>query len=409
MSRGLSRRALVLNSATVLAGGLGTRRAAFGGAPAPVARSEAWIPSEAMLDRLPGILELASVPGLSIAVVDAGAVVWEGSFGVGHATAGGPVDGGTVFEAASLSKPLVAYVALILHQEGKLDLDRPMLEIFPQPSLGPDPALRKITPRHVLSHSSGLPNWRPSPEGISTAFEPGSAFGYSGEGFVWLQRTLEHVAGQPFPALMRERLLRPLGLSVTSFVRGPEHEASAAVGHSYRGDPLETYGMRAWPRLHELARAWKRPVAEWRYEDSERAAREIDPSRPPVPDNILPNAASSLVTTAVEYARFLAHLLDPDSSSGPALRPELRLAMGSPQVVVSGPLAWGIGWGLEARTAVRWLWHWGDNGSFKTFAVADPASRRGLVVLANGMGGRKVYERVVSDAVGTDLASLVWV
>jgi hypothetical protein len=81
----------------------------------------------------------------------------------------------------------------------------------------------------------------------------------------------------------------------------------------------------------------------------------------------------------------------------------------TPQMPVNGPLSWGLGIALERTHDATLFWHWGDNGSFKDFVAGDPAARRAIVVFTNGEGGHKVYQRLLQESLGRDLASLVWV
>ena len=89
----------------------------------------------------------------------------------------------TVVEAASLSKPVFAYLVMQLVSEGVIDLDKPMNDYVPLPNQG-DARAKVITARHALSHSTGWRNWRNNTtQALTSDFEPGSRFGYSGEGF----------------------------------------------------------------------------------------------------------------------------------------------------------------------------------------------------------------------------------
>jgi CubicO group peptidase (beta-lactamase class C family) len=369
-----------------------------------------WIPSDALLARLPALMELASVPAVSVAVVEDGELAWERAIGVLDKRTSAPADARTVFEAASLSKPAVAFVALALHGEGRLDLDRPLADYVAPPDVAASPLARKVTARHALSHSSGFRNWRrrPDPDWAPT-FEPGSGFLYSGEGFVWLSRALEQIESAGFVELMTKRLFAPAGLEASTFLWNPALEGRCAAPHGRRGEPGESGHARMARRLEAQLSLANKPVESRTYSDLERAARALDPSSEPMPVSLVPNAASSLLTTPSEYAHFITRLMDSPPEEGPRLRDEDRRALLSPQIAVNGPLAWGLGVGLETRAGARLFWHWGDNEGYKNFVLGDPAGRRGIVVFTNGDGGAKVYQRVIADAIGFEPASFVWV
>jgi HEAT repeat protein len=150
----------------------------------------------ATIDRLvPQMMEEHHVPGVSIAVISEGQVAWSKAYGVSDAASKTPVTGETLIEAASMSKPVFAILALQLADEGRLDLDRPLVE-YGSELLVPNQAdRRRITARMALSHTAGFPNWRPGGEEregpLPLLFEPGTRFGYSGEGVFYLQRVVE--------------------------------------------------------------------------------------------------------------------------------------------------------------------------------------------------------------------------
>ena len=366
-----------------------------------------WRPTAELLRTLPRLLELAAVPGLALATVDDGAVISKAS---GRACLQPPrgAGDGTVFEAASLGKPLFAYAVLKLVDAGVLDLDRPLHEYHATAEAEANtPRMRRVTARHVLTHTSGLPNWRHAPGPLAPATEPGETYAYSGEAFFYLQRVVERVTGRPIARLLREEVLQPLGMTESSWVWRTDFDARMAVGYDESGSPAEVYAAIG-RRTAVIAEEWRKPVEEWRYEDAARVVPLVNPAWPVLPVYMVPNVAASLLTTARDYARFLAHLVaQPGSSANVspgalALRPATREAMTTPQARINSALAWGLGWGLQEDEYGRTLWHWGANNGFRNFAVADPSNSRAIVVLTNSGNGPRVYERVIVALTGHD-------
>ena len=136
----------------------------------------------ALQKRVPELLSEATIPGLSLALIRDGKTYWEHAFGVRDEKTGLPVTGETIFEAASLSKPVFAYGVLKLVDQGKLDLDAPLSRYMPQLYVEGDPRIDKITARIVLSHRTGFPNWRDAGRPLKIYFTPGERFSHSGEG-----------------------------------------------------------------------------------------------------------------------------------------------------------------------------------------------------------------------------------
>jgi CubicO group peptidase (beta-lactamase class C family) len=317
---------------------------------------------------LPGILERAEIPGLSVARVRDGRVTWTGAFGVRDADSGAPVTDRTVFQAASLSKPVFAYVVLRLAERGVVDLDRPLAEYRPNPRMAPDPRYRSITARMVLSHSSGLPNW--GGDTLDLAFDPGTGFRYSGEGYVYLQDVVESLTGLGLDALARREVFEPLGMTRSGYVWQAAFDDDAAVGHDALGRP--------------------------------RPLQRRDQA----------NAAASLLTTAGDYARFLAAVLEgrglDDATRTEMLTPVIRTGA-LPWAEVSNPrMGWGLGWGLETGSPAS-FWHWGDNGVFKAYVVGVPDRDEAVVYFANSVHGISVAEAVTERALGQAHAGARWV
>ncbi|MFL6290755.1 MAG: serine hydrolase domain-containing protein [Thermoanaerobaculia bacterium] len=137
---------------------------------------------------LPRLIQAGEIPGASMAVIRDGQVVWTGAAGVIAAGSTTPVRTDTVFRAASLTKPVFAYIVLRLADRGVIDLDAPLAGYIPYPRVEHDERHKRITARTVLSHTTGLPNWAWGEDHIPFQFAPGEAWGYSGEGFVYLQK-----------------------------------------------------------------------------------------------------------------------------------------------------------------------------------------------------------------------------
>jgi CubicO group peptidase (beta-lactamase class C family) len=403
----VSRRRFVIGSTGALLGAAHARLAW----PAQVltrpgqGEDPSWEPDAAMLRQLPRLLELASVPGLSLGVVDRGKT-WIRAFGLAVENPAQSASPDTVFEAASLGKPLFAYAVLRLVDAKLLDPDRPLYKYLPLAEAG-SARMQRVTIRQVLSHTTGLPNWRQQPGPLEPTGEPGKNFNYSGEAYVYLQRVVEAVTGQPFARVMREQVLDPLGMKRSSYVWLPEFESQMAAGYDgqeNRLDVLSAIGRRTF----SISQQWGLPLIDWRYEDSLRAIPLINPQWPRLPLYVVPNAASSLLTTVSDYVKFLSRVVAGDST-GLDLSPATRRSMATPLVRLNSALFWGLGWGIQRDEHGEVLWHWGANNSFRNFVIADPRNQRAVVVFTNSENGPRLYERVIVAVTGHDHPAFLWI
>ncbi len=371
-----------------------------------VAADRPWVPDSAFLAELPRLMEVASVPGLAVTVLEAGAVHWTRALGVSNVATGAPVTPDTVFPAASLGKPVFAAVVLGLARSGKLSLDRPLVEYCRPADLPSDPRLERITARHVLSHTTGLRNWRNRiDQPLAPDFDPGQRFQYSGEGFYWLQRVVETITGQGVDRVMRDRLFGPLGLDRATYAWSRDHAEWTTFGHTNRGALGTHFTRDLGAKLLPIAEKLGKPMTDWTAADTYRAVAEADPRLPQLPNVMVPNVAGSLLCTVGEYGRFLAMVLGGRSPLSAADREEML----TPRIALKPTLSWGLGWGLERRSTGSLFWHWGDNGIFRAFTVGDVATGRALVIFTNAESGPKVYQRLVRAATGLELDALLWV
>ena len=121
----------------------------------------------------------------------------------------------TVFQAASMSKPVFAYAVMELAERGVLQLDTPLTKYTRKRLIAGDPRLDLITARHVLSHSTGLPNWRSSANPPQVKFTAGQKYGYSGEGYYYLQTVVTELTGREDRSICRRGYERDLEVCAT--------------------------------------------------------------------------------------------------------------------------------------------------------------------------------------------------
>jgi CubicO group peptidase (beta-lactamase class C family) len=322
------------------------------GTPSPVAGR--YPDTSALARDIPQLLRESDVPGLSIALVQAGRVVWTRAYGTVGDSARTPLDPGTVFEAASMSKPVFAYLVMRLADRGELDLDRPLYEILEYPRLAHDDRYKRITARIVLSHGTGLPNW--GGDTLTLRFDPGTEYGYSGEGFVFLQKAIERLTGRTLDELARAEVFEPLGMRRSSYVWQPRF-----AGH-------EAYA-RKW--LWTAA-----PVNHWAEG----------------------NAAASLLTTAGDYARFVAAVM-----TGKGLSPARWQEYLTPVRESAPGLGVALGIRVEERPGGKVFYHSGSNGRrFTCYMTGDMARGIGLAYFTNAYNGTTLVEAIASRTLGRD-------
>jgi CubicO group peptidase (beta-lactamase class C family) len=154
------------------------------------------------------LINSAQIPGLALAVIQKGEIVYTKGYGLLKSDSAAKVTEQTIFDAASLSKPVFGYAVFKLIEAGKLSLDTPLYTYLPYPDIAYDERYKKITARMVLSHTTGFPNWRGGDK-LKIQFTPGEKFSYSGEGFVYLQKVVEKITGKSLNEVMQEMVFTP--------------------------------------------------------------------------------------------------------------------------------------------------------------------------------------------------------
>jgi CubicO group peptidase (beta-lactamase class C family) len=321
-------------------------------------------------------LASSTTPGLAVALVHHGRLVWAAGYGVADRTTGQPVTATTRFQAASLSKPVTAWGVLRLVESGRIGLDEPIVGHLRRwrPPASPFDA-DGLTVRRLLSHTAGLSVHgyvgqradRPLPSIVASLSgktgdgfpvelleAPGQRWLYSGGGYSLAQLLVEQLTGRPFTDYMQAEVLEPLGMTASSF-------------------------------------RWSRTAA---------TARPHDADGRPLPDfSFAEQAAAGLVTTAPDLARFLAAAL-----AGPRGEPPGRgvLSPAGVQVALTAAPAtdgrWGLGYGLGLTPGGDLLaYHEGANRGWRAGLALLPDRRAGIALLANGDAGSAPIDAVVQQ------------
>jgi CubicO group peptidase (beta-lactamase class C family) len=325
---------------------------------------------------LQGAMQKTGVPGLSVAVIRDFAVHWSRGYGVADVVSGAAVTPDTLFQAASISKPIAAMAVLKAAQDGRLTLDddvNTMLTSWRIPA-STHTERQPVTLRALLSHTSGtddgfgFPGYKPAapvptlvqilnghpPSNVGPVVigrPPLTAYKYSGGGLTLVQLLLTDVLKRPFPELMRDTVLAPLGMSHSAYEQplSPARDAHAARAHDRNGAARDA----KWHVYPELA-------------------------------------AAGLWTTAPDLARFGIELQQSlQGRSNRVLSRAMAIEMATPVGV--GPFAIGMQVG---RNGEGWyLQHGGSNWGFQCLLVVHKLKGYGFAAMANSdAGGRLIAE-----------------
>ena len=313
------------------------------------------------------------VPGVGFAVFDDRGILYEHATGVKRQPGTDPIDSETAFEAASISKPVFAYVVFSLAAQGLLDLDAPIETLVPEiPELAHDSRSGALTPRMLLTHQSGLPNWRSRlnlearsytelfgpDDTLRFVSDPGTEYRYSGEGYVLLQRIVEERTGKDLASLVAEIVFGPLDMTYSSVAFDAERGLNYAFGHNREGT-ADKWGIRA------------------------------------------PLASSTLHTTAADLAKFGAHLASQIRGQGP------YAALATPAVSVetdgTAELSWGPGLGVVDLGLSRYVYHGGNNVIFIADFIYGVDENLGYALLTNSANGQRIVEAVEHRLFGHDV------
>jgi CubicO group peptidase (beta-lactamase class C family) len=327
-----------------------------------------------------------NVPGLAVGVLRNDEVQTWG-YGVASLETGVAVRPDTLFQVGSFSKVFCATLVMTLVDEGRLDLDTPVVEYLPELTLADAQALGALTMRHLLSHTSGIFGDDFSDHGMGDDAlakavanfgslrqytPPGTSWAYCNSGFDLAGRVVEQLLGMPYEQAMRERVFGPLGLERTFFFAHEAIAYSVAVGHTLP-DPAG--------REHAVTRDYY-------------MARRSNPC----------GGIISTVGDLLAFARF--HLGDPPTGSGQAAVGDTRVlsaesikAMQQEQTKAANFVdAWGIGWDISYVDGVTVIGHGGSTNGFQALLKVVPDRQFAIAMLSNGTLGAATVRSVAEWA-----------
>jgi CubicO group peptidase (beta-lactamase class C family) len=329
-------------------------------------------PSQVMT--LPQAMAATHVPGVSIAFFENGRIVWAKAYGFADATTRRPVSTETMFQAGSISKPVSAMAAMKLVQDGTLNLDEDVnarLKAWRVPDNALD-ATEKVTLRRLLSHTAGLTvhgfqgyvRGTPIPTlpqilngtapanspPVVVAAKPGSAWSYSGGGYVVAQLLMQEATGMRFAELMQKTVLGPVGMTHSTYEQPlPEALAGrAALAHTGNGVPTEG-GWNVYPE-QTAAGLWTTPS----------------------------DLAMLMIEVQNELAGTSHKVLDQKTA----------------QLMLTPVMAnYGLGWGVPPDGRFG---HDGQNVGFNDSLIAfRSGTRQGVAIMTNGDGGALLEQKIM--------------
>lgn len=340
-------------------------------------------------------LQAAHVTGAEIAVINQGKLVWSAAFGMRRKDPPLPMDRDTTLWAASITKSIFATYVMQLVERGEFSLDKPIAQQLDKPlnqydayketaaDLVRDPAWPLVTPRMLLSHSSGLANFatiEPDKK-MHLRFKPGTQFLYSGEGINLVQFVIEQKKQKPLDELMQDAIFSPLHMTRTGIIYRKDFEADVA----------DRYDLK----------------------ENFRAQTKRFPAR----------AAGSMTTSAEDLARFTTALLNNE-----LIRASTRAQMFKPVLIIDSkhqfPLrpdegnsaeaeeagvAYGVGWGLLTQTRYGMaFFKEGHGDGAQNYMICFEKQKSCMILLTNSDNGELAFRPLLETILGDTATPWEW-
>lgn len=347
-------------------------------------------------EKIRSLMQAANVQGLAVTIFNRNEPLYKKTFGYKRTDTKDTIHTNTNFYGASLSKPVFATLVMKLVEDGVLNLDKPLQTYLEKPiyeyspvkkwhddysDLKVDSLYKKITARMCLDHTTGFPNWRwdEPDEKLRIKYTPGSRYGYSGEGMVYLQVVLEHMFRKPLEEMMHQYIFDPLGMKMSSYTWQPAFENDYCVGHQADG------------KLYE--------------KDKDNDAR----------------AASTLETTLDDYTLFTKAVLN-----NTLLKPATTKQMFTAQLRLKsvqqfGPwrfkdstlndgisLSYGLGWVLLKSPYGTGAFKEGHGDGFQHYSIIFPAAGTGIIIMSNSDNAESIFKELLETAIGDRYTPWYW-
>lgn len=307
-------------------------------------------------DNLQQLLKDNNIPTLELGIIQDGKLTQINVYGTLDGKKVAPYN--SLFNVASLTKPVTAMTVLRLVSLGKWNLDKPLYKYFTDPDIAKDPRSKKLTTRLVMSHQTGFPNWRwmNKDNQLNFEFDPGTKYQYSGEGFEYLRKAIENKFHKSLEELAKEFIFQPLGMNDTGYIWNEKKNAERIViGFDKDGKPYD------------------------------------------IVKNKTANAADDLVTSVEDYSKFLIAVMNNELLS-PAVFEDMR----TKQIETKKNKYFGLGFEIyDLGNNEIALSHGGSDKGVNTIAFILPKTKQGLVIFTNADNGYKIYEPIMNQYFGT--------
>lgn len=321
-------------------------------------------------------MDSLDIPGLSIAIINNGKVVYHNATGISSKTTKEKIDENSIFEAASLSKPVFAYYTMKMAEQWVIDLERPLYFYLSQPDMERDQRYKQVTAKMVLSHNTGFPNWRwfddlPQDPNIERGDffitrDPGSGFKYSGEAYQYLARVLTKLNFLDLNELanhFQQEVAIPIGMEHAYFVYDDFLHEHKVFGH----------------------------------ENGKVTNREWGSGLPEHNSKVF-NSAGGLHTEALSYARFLIAIMEEKglhkNSFNEMLSSHTTIPEDDTNYTEDGVTSWGLGFGIKPFESDTLYMHGGSNGDFQSNFAFSKDKKYGYVFFTNSDQGNKFGHRL---------------
>jgi CubicO group peptidase (beta-lactamase class C family) len=303
-------------------------------------------------------LEESDTPSVAVAFIENGRMQWSAVYG--EQAPGVPADDRTLYNIASMTKPVTAEVVLRLASRGELSLDEPMSAYWIDPDISDNPWHELLTPEIALRHRTGFPNWRYQTNNILTfKFEPGTRTSYSGESYDYVARFAEKKTGTAFETLAGELVFSPAGMAETTFTKKGWTAGRLALPKKQDGTIGEAHLVEAW------------------------------------------SAADNVHTTPAQYARFIIEVMNNKGVTAEIASERFEIvddlmSEGCPVSPENCPVSvgMGLGWQIFQYQHDTVIMHGGSDQGERTIGYFVPERGAGVVIFTNGANGAKVISKV---------------